>query len=139
MKVTKTKTETTLYDTNGRKISLVKKEVVEVNTDYHYLGREDSKQTKIQGERIRQRIQENLSTRDLLIKSRGTKEGGKIFCGMAEQVMVVEMPNKTIITIPKESLPSAAHVIWEAANRVNKEFQSSPNKRNHKRSNRNKY
>jgi ElaB/YqjD/DUF883 family membrane-anchored ribosome-binding protein len=129
-KITKTRTETTLYDTNGKKISLVRKEIVEIDTDLHYLSRRDGKQIKAQGEKIRQRIQANLNTKEMFIKTSGAKTGQRIFCDMAEQIMVVERPDKTIITIPKSSTPSAAHLIWEVANMVRSEFQQSPSRRN---------
>lgn len=120
MRVTKTKMETTLYDTNGRKVSLVKKEIVEVDTNSHYLSRRDGKQVKEQGQKIRQRIEETLSTKDYLTKASGVKKGQKIFCDMAEQIMIVANLERVVITLTKNNVPT--HTILEAANMVHGEF-----------------
>jgi hypothetical protein len=123
MKVTNTRTETTMYDTNGKKISIVRKEVLEVDTECHLLTREEGKQVHEKVVSYQENLTEAKVIKAQLEKVKGQKEGGKIFRDMADLIMVVENPCSVTVRIPKGNLPSAAHIVWEAAGMVNSEFQ----------------
>jgi hypothetical protein len=129
MKVTNTKTETTMYDTNGKKISIVRKEILEVDTECHLLNREEGKQVHEKVISYKANLSEAKIIKSQLEKVKGQKKGGKIFRDMADLIMVVENLSPTSITIPKGNLPSTAHMIWEAAGMINNEFQGPLKKR----------
>lgn len=99
---TKTTTKTTLYDTNGRKISIVKKEITEVETVIHYLDKESTQQVKLQNQETRKIIEESLQQKDSFIKTSGAKRGQKIFCDLADLIVIVQPIHKTVVSIPKE-------------------------------------
>ena len=92
MKVTKTKTETTMYDTNGNKISIVLKEVLEVNTQTHLLNRTESKQVKEKVTIYRDKLSEAKKIKTQLEKTHGARKGCRIFSSMADLIMIVENP-----------------------------------------------
>lgn len=123
MKVTNTKTETTMYDTNGKKISIVRKEIFEVDTECHLLTREEGKQVHEKVISYQANLKEAKVIKSQLEKIKGQKKGGKIFRDMADLIMIVENPCSVTVRIPKGNLPSAAHTIWEAAGMVNNDFQ----------------
>ena len=95
MKVTKTRIETTLYDTNGNKISVVRQRSIEVENPIT-----QTKLTKQEGVKIKIRVngyQTNLkkaeSLRDDLHKANGFKKGQRIFNSMADLIIIIEEGN----------------------------------------------
>lgn len=136
MKVTNTKTETTMYDTNGKKVSIVKKEILEVDTTPHLLNREESKKVTEKVTVYKTDLQNAQKIKEQLEKVKGCKKGQQIFRSMADLIMVVEK-EKPLIEVYESNIgtkehnitvhvtghtpgPSVAHLIWEAANGVYK-------------------
>lgn len=133
MKVTNTKTETTMYDTNGKKVSIVRKEILEVDTTPHLLNREEGKQVTEKVTVYKTDLQNAQKIKEQLEKVKGAKKGQQIFRSMADLIMVVDTPKKVefrdmvdngMIAIVRhkstDPSPSVAHLIWEAANGVYK-------------------
>lgn len=134
MKVIKTRSEKTLYDTNGNKVSVIKKEVVEIDTTPHILNREETIVVKEHITTYKNNLQEAKKIKDKLEKTRGTKQGQQIFNSMADLIMVVHTPsnqphpNPTILTgrVTKDNL------IWTIANSSMDGFQPGLTKKKKK-------
>ena len=127
MKVTKTKTETTMYDTNGNKISIVSKEVLEVDTQTHLLNRTESKQVKEKVTIYKDKLTQAKKIKNQLEKTHGTRKGCKIFSSMADLIMIVENPNRDTsrdtITVNMPKRLSDNHLILEVAETTYSNFQ----------------
>ena len=123
MKVTKTKTETTMYDTNGNKISIVLKEVLEVNTQTHLLNRTESKQVKEKVTIYKDKLTQAKKIKNQLEKTHGTRKGCKIFSSMADLIMIVENPNRDTITVNMPKKLPDGHMILEVAETTYSNFQ----------------
>ena len=123
MKVTKTKTETTMYDTNGNKISIVLKEVLEVNTQTHLLNRTESKQVKEKVTIYRDKLTQAKKIKNQLEKTHGIRKGCKIFSSMADLIMIVENPNRDTITVNMPKKLPDNHLILEVAETTYSNFQ----------------
>lgn len=141
MKVTNTKIEKTLYDTNGKVLSVVKKEIVEVDTTPHYLGKEETKQLKEVVEVYKKNFTEAKKVKDNLEEIHGSVKGQRIFRSMADLIMVVDnpvnlkhVPESTTVTIRRTSNPTQNPTgsIWEQANEQYKDFQQSLTKKKKK-------
>lgn len=138
MKVTETKTKTTMYDTNGNKISIVVKELLEVDTQTHLLNRTESKQVKEKVTIYKDKLSQAKKIKNQLEKTHGTRKGCKIFSSMADLIMVVEnpvnlkhVPESISVTIRRtnHSTQNLTGSIWEQANEQYKGFQESLTKK----------
>ena len=123
MKVTKTKTETTMYDTNGNKISIVSKEVLEVDTQTHLLNRTESKQVKEKVTIYKDKLTQAKKIKNQLEKTHGTRKGCKIFSSIADLIMIVENPNRDTITVNMPKKLPDGHLILEVAETTYSNFQ----------------
>lgn len=123
MKVTKTKTETTMYDTNGNKISIVSKEVLEVDTQTHLLNRTESKQVKEKVTIYKDKLTQAKKIKNQLEKTHGTRKGCKIFSSMADLIMIIENPNRDTITVNMPKRLPDNHLILEVAETTYSNFQ----------------
>lgn len=123
MKVTKTKTETTMYDTNGNKISIVVKELLEVDTQTHLLNRTESKQVKEKVTIYKDKLSQAKKIKNQLEKTHGTRKGCKIFSSMADLIMIVENPNRDTITVNMPKRLPDGHLILEVAETTYSNFQ----------------
>lgn len=143
MKVTNTKIEKTLYDTNGKVLSVVKKEIVEVDTTPHYLGKEETKQLKEVVEVYKKNFTEAKKVKDNLEEIHGSVKGQRIFRSMADLIMVVDNPVnlkhvpesttvKVVVTHTPKGSNSILHDIWREANEEYKDFQQSLTKKKKK-------
>lgn len=106
MKVTNTRMETIMYDTNGKKVSIVREEIIELDSQPNLLTREE-------GEVVREKVtiyKENLTNakkiKTQLEKLKGSKEGRRVFNSMADLIMVVETPVKLVFDIETNSTPN---------------------------------
>lgn len=129
MKVTKTKTETTMYDTNGNKISIVSKEVLEVDTQTHLLNRTESKQVKEKVTIYKDKLTQAKKIKNQLEKTHGTRKGCKIFSSMADLIMIIENPNRDTITVNMPKRLPDNHLILEVAETTYSNFQGPPRKK----------
>lgn len=143
MKVTNTKIETTLYDTNGKQVSVVKKEIVEVDTTPHYLGKKETKQLKEVVEIYKKNFSEAKNVKTNLEEIHGSVKGQRIFRSMADLIMVVDnpvnlkhVPTSTSVKIVVSHTPKGSNSIlrdiWEQANEEYKGFQQSLTKKEKK-------
>lgn len=141
MKVMNTKIEKTLYDTNGKVLSVVKKEIVEVDTTPHYLGKEETKQLKEVVRVYKKNFTEAKKVKNNLEEIHGSVKGGRIFRSMADLIMVVDnpvnlkrVPESISVTIRRtnNSTKQPSGSIWEQANEEYKDFQQSLTKRRKK-------
>lgn len=93
MKVTKTRIETTLYDTNGNKISVVRQKTIEVEETTPskiLLTKQASLKVKGRVENYQDNLKKAESLREDLHKSNGFKGGQRIFHSMADLILIVE-------------------------------------------------
>jgi hypothetical protein len=135
MKVTNTKVETTLFDSNGKPVKVIKKEIVEVDTNPHLLNREESKELKHQVHTYKNDLQEAKKVKEQLEKAQGCKKGGKIFRDMADLIMIVKPRNETthrveIVTNLKSTMGES---LWASANLIVTEFQNPVSKKSKKK------
>ena len=92
MKVTETKTKTTMYDTNGRKVSIVSKEILEIDTTPHLLNRKEGKNLRQKVSVYKNSLEEAKAIKKKLEKVKGYREGGRVFRDLADLIMIVEKP-----------------------------------------------
>lgn len=123
MKVTETKIKTTMYDTNGNKISIVVKELLEVDTQTHLLNRTESKQVKEKVTIYKDKLSQAKKIKNQLEKTHGTRKGCKIFSSMADLIMIVENPNRDTITVNIPKKLSDSHLVLEVAETTYSNFQ----------------
>jgi len=90
-RVTKTKTTTTLYDTNGKQISVVRKEEEIVEAPV-ILTREEAKTIKQIVENYKTDLEHAKAVKSNLLQVRGYIKGTEIFHDMADLIMIVENP-----------------------------------------------
>lgn len=92
MKVTKTRIETTLYDTNGNKISVVRQKTIEIENPISntLLSKREGIKVKGRVESYQNKLKEAQSMRDTLYKNNGFKKGKRIFHSMADLILIVE-------------------------------------------------
>lgn len=141
MKVTKTRVSTTLYDTNGNKISMIKQETVEVDTQTIIShNREESKIIREHIEVYKTDFDNAKKVKDSLLKTRGQKKGGQIFRDMADLIIIVEQPN-----VPRQTThivygidygkgnSKKVDLIWDAAKMANDQFQKPLSKKDKKK------
>lgn len=88
MRVTKTKTTTTLYDTNGKQISVVKKEETVTEAPI-FLNREDGNAIHQIAETYKEDLKNAKAIKKNLEETRGFIKGSRIFHSMADLIMVV--------------------------------------------------
>lgn len=116
MKITKTKTTTTLYDTNGKQISVVRKEktVTEIPI---FLNREDGNAIHQIAETYKADLKNAKAIKRNLEEAQGFVKGNRIFHSMADLIMVVHNPkNETWIAKEFASLiPSKKEIRENAA------------------------
>jgi hypothetical protein len=128
-----------MYDTNGKKVSIIKKEILEVDTQTCFLNREDTKTVKESVEVYKTQLNEAKKVKSTLEKIHGSKKGQVIFRDMADLVMIVENPIvekhyvptvELRIVLPKPFL--SGHTVWEASLQTNDEFQTGLKKKKKK-------
>lgn len=134
MKVTNTSTETIMYDTNGKKISIVREEILEIDSQPHLLTREESRIVKQKVTVYKENLTNAKKVKNQLEKLKGTKEGCKVFNSMADLIMVVENPvTINFETETKKNLDNyRMHSIIEAANTTVGFFKEGPKKKKKK-------
>lgn len=89
MRVTETKTKTTLYDSNGREISVVRQTVLEV-VETKPLKRIDCIKVKGRVEKYQTTLEKAKELKVGLEKAKGPKEGSRIFRDMADLLVLFE-------------------------------------------------
>ena len=92
MRVTKTRIETTLYDTNGNKISVVKQKTIEVEIPVvpTLLSKKETQRVRSRVQDYKNSLKKAESIREDLHKSKGFKHGQRIFHSMADLVLIVD-------------------------------------------------
>lgn len=112
MKITKTKTTTTLYDTNGKQISVVRKEktVTEIPV---FLNREDGNAIHQIAETYKADLKSAKAIKKNLEETQGFVKGNRIFHSMADLIMVVNRPAVSVKEIKKNI--AAVDSVLEAA------------------------
>jgi len=135
MRVTKTKIETTFYDTNGKQVSVVRKEVTEVDTQICFLNRKGTKQLKEHVEIYQSNLHQAKKVKNNLEEVHGSVKGGRIFRSMADLIMVVDNPvnlkhvPESTVTVVVHKIKPVSDSIWEQANEQYKDFQESLSKK----------
>jgi len=112
MKIIKTKTTTTLYDTNGKPISVVRKEktVTEIPV---FLNREDGNAIHQIAETYKADLKNAKAIKKNLEEAQGFAKGNRIFHSMADLIMVVHRPAVSVKEIKKNT--AAVDSVLEAA------------------------
>lgn len=90
MKVIKTRSQETLYDTNGKKVSVIKKEIVEIDTTPHILNRKESIIVKEVVNTYKENLKEAKKIKNKLEETKGVVQGGRIFRDMADLIVILE-------------------------------------------------
>lgn len=89
--VTRTRVETTLYDTNGKRISVkIKKttEEIEISPKIIPVGREKARKKREEILLFKNKVQEGLKMRDKFIQIKGQLKGGEAFMEVADAIIV---------------------------------------------------
>lgn len=90
--VTRTRVETTLYDTNGKKISVrIKKttEEIEIYPKIIPVGRKKAKEKREEILLFKNKVKEGLKMRDKFIQIKGQLKGGEAFMDVADAIIIL--------------------------------------------------
>ena len=109
MKVTQTKTTTTLYDTNGKQISVVRKEKTVIEAPI-LLNKKDGELTHQVAETLKRDLENAKAIKKNLEETNGFNKGRRIFNSMVDLLIVVHIPLKTKKSTELDSVLKAAQI-----------------------------